>query len=326
MTFFNFTQETAQYSGHILQVTVVGAKDIKSTNYFSNATDAFAVLHLRDQVQKSTAIQPATNSPVWNETLSFSLPENPEDETLFVSLWGKHLITKNSFIGRVEIPICLVLERESSKSSDGWKQNSSVERWMKLLPKQGTNQFDQVTGWIQLRFSYTFAAYVPPQPKAEESLPPGSVLVFQCPKCNFLYRADVLAQHTILCTGSPIQGGLPPQISSQPFQSVPPNLHNTNPVKPLVKQSTCFEDSRPNNSPVNHSQPAKSLDDGCMFADSGPYTQSHKLPSNYDNRNPPHINHLGSSPIYSSILQSGRPDSPCQEEIIFAAPAYNVPY
>ena len=151
-------------SSHYLNVIVKSAKELKPTNFRINifnapTSDPFCTLHLTDLEEKNSQVVKETITPVWNEKLQFALPDNPDEETLFVTVWGKHLIGRNTFIGRVEIPICLVIDKK--EDGKGYVEKKHVSKWFKLLGRPG-NLNEKVTGWVELDFSYTYIPTVDP--------------------------------------------------------------------------------------------------------------------------------------------------------------------
>lgn len=211
-------------TNHCLEVEVIEGKDIKPTNFFtSTASDPFCELNLRDQIIKTTRIEKSTSTPQWKETIQFELPENPEEETLFLQMWGKRMLGRNTFIGRIEIPVTLVLFRdETCKDSVKFHEDKRVERWFRLLPRpECIKQHAEFTAWVKLGFRYKFVPFVPSrEQQAPVGVVPNAKIAYQCPSCSSFYSTEEIQLHMNSCSHKP--SNQQQQVNQPPPQYQPP--------------------------------------------------------------------------------------------------------
>ena len=208
--------EGAGGSPHFLDVHVIEGKELKITNFFSSsASDSFVTLSTRDKLQKlqTSEVQLKTLTPQWGQTFTFNLPQNPDSETLFITVWGKKAIKSDVHIGRLEVPVSLVLQH-AGEGEKGYKQNTPLERWFLLLPQEGTKDLNAPTGWIKLGFTYKFIPLV-------LDVMPGSsmsaidpyisigmagmhkseeVTAIVCSTCQMPYTAEEMSAHVRACS------------------------------------------------------------------------------------------------------------------------------
>ena len=309
---------TSSGSGHCLDVEVIEAKDLKATNFFSStASDSFCELNLRYQDKIATDVQYSTTEPKWKQTIQFSLPQNPEEETLFVSVWGKHVISRNTFIGRVEIPITLVIERDGKKENS-FIEKKRIERWFKLMPKYGNISYDQFPGWLKLAFTYKYVPFVASEPPVVANHPqqniPGAngVVVYSCPKCKGFFSAGDISQHMNSCSGVPPVNSIPVGTANAPPPTAPPSqhtsvapssVHHSNPPSYPPTSSSSSHNVMYNTGGNNHSMPPSSSppSNNIMRDPSlpGGYSADPSVPGFAPSNTSPHSS-FGNTPSYPS--------------------------
>jgi C2 domain len=148
------SQRPGGKSGHGLRVSVIGAKTIRGTTYFSSksSSDSYAEVSLLGETSFArTATVRGTLSPQWNEDFNMRLSLAPAQDVLDVTVKGSHSIGRDDFIGRCIVPVCLILKFQGRKIDNCW---------FKLLPARAaydSNRSSQdVTGSICLGFEYFF--------------------------------------------------------------------------------------------------------------------------------------------------------------------------
>ncbi|KJE88728.1 Nedd4 protein [Capsaspora owczarzaki ATCC 30864] len=88
---------------HILRVTVYGATNLAKRDFFG-AADAYCKLWIDNGVQeKTTSVQRRTLSPQWEEQFYFHVV--PARSVLHLHVFDKHTITRDDFLGMIEIPL-----------------------------------------------------------------------------------------------------------------------------------------------------------------------------------------------------------------------------
>ena len=158
--------EKTQQKTRTLTVTFIKAKNLKSSNYFAkNSSDCFCTFQTQfDSGVQSTEVCFNTTEPEWNFTTEIKLQEpldqnnsfdneNEFSEIFFINVWGRHRISSNTFLGKVEIPISLIISHLNHSKGE------SFECWFKLTPKVSNkitqDDYNRVSGSILLRFNYT---------------------------------------------------------------------------------------------------------------------------------------------------------------------------
>ena len=186
---------------HVLQVTIVRAVGLKATNFFSsNTSDAYVSISLLGNEQEcKTDVDFGTCDPNWNETKQFYLPsankddatefESIESNVLLVSVFGRHKVKSDTFIGKCVIPISTIISADELYKTTARVNNNSTstqnaqqtdangdqqsslysfnlleeqkreekEIWFKLMPQSfNKKHFAQTPGKILLRFSYNY--------------------------------------------------------------------------------------------------------------------------------------------------------------------------
>ena len=176
---------------------------------------------------------------------------------LFVNMWGRHVVSKNTFIGRVEIPLTMVIDHLVLEKLDlaTYKEMAPVTRWFKLLPQHGSNAWDQAPGFVRMTLQYKYVPEVVPTrvvpsappisttsgvvlPAPSGAQPPNTTLCYQCPLCSQLFVPDTIMAHMQACAAgapSPVPAtNLPEeqprtvqyqvQHASAPYCHAPPHL------------------------------------------------------------------------------------------------------
>eukprot|EP01088_Endostelium_zonatum_P019383 TRINITY_DN665_c0_g1_i1.p1 TRINITY_DN665_c0_g1~~TRINITY_DN665_c0_g1_i1.p1 ORF type:complete len:564 (-),score=240.32 TRINITY_DN665_c0_g1_i1:14-1705(-) len=110
---------------HMLKVGIVSAKYLKQTNSWNVGSDAYADVRVScsPTEKKTTSVIKQSTAPEWGETFDFVLSDNPADDILLVQVNGQKSLSSPSFIGRVEIPLTLLLHQ------------MPVDGWYRLLPQ-----------------------------------------------------------------------------------------------------------------------------------------------------------------------------------------------
>ena len=142
-------------TGHKIRVRIYEAHDLPATNYLSSTkSDTYAVLTLlgtgasTSGVQNRTEIIKGTRSPRYETTFELNLSENPARNVINVSVYASHVITSDSFVGRIEFPIALLL---------GGRSGGAIEScWFPLLPLDPLFSTPFHAGFVRLGLQYIF--------------------------------------------------------------------------------------------------------------------------------------------------------------------------
>ena len=224
-----------QISGHHLDIQLHSAYSLKGGS-FLGSDSFFCTFNLRDGKNPKTSSVKAGSDIHWNETFQLDLPSPPEEETLFVNVLGKKKLFQNTLIGRLEIPLCLIIDYTDKTNIN---ENYKVDKKFKLLPRYIDNNFAN-TGFLHLSLSYSFSTPKNDQINATNQTPQATnqspvEFSYQCSSC-FQF---VLPTMTHTCGESLSE---PSQNQYPPIQSIQSNL----PQIPL---------SLPQNYPQNYPQP-----------------------------------------------------------------------
>jgi C2 domain len=139
-------------SGHGLRVNVIEARDIRPTTYFAtDKSDSYAEVSLLGEraFARTTTIRDTLN-PQFGEHFNLRLSLAPMNDVVDVTLKGVHSVGRDDFIGRVIVPVSLILKLQGTKTESCW---------LKLLPGNASFQGGagrHVTGSIRLGFEYFF--------------------------------------------------------------------------------------------------------------------------------------------------------------------------
>ena len=181
-------------TGHRLEINIIKGKELKPTNWFSKTADAFVMLKTQDQVPHQSQVAWKTTNPEWNEKITVELSEKPEEDIIFLEVWGKHVVGSNTFMGRCQIPVSVLL-----KNTEGKFANEEIgEKWFKLLPKGAKVNFQDFPGSILLRFNYIYAPVVSTIPQQTNANIPNhnnAVLYYACPVCKQLFPPNTISSH-----------------------------------------------------------------------------------------------------------------------------------
>lgn len=274
------------------------------------------------QPKHTTEVQYKTITPHWDQSFTFGLPKNPEEETVFIAVWGKHIIKSNTLIGRVEVPVTLVLQPDFADTPSSYKEDYRVERWFRLLPREGDKNVDQSFGWVKLAFTYKYIPFVTEAVKQVSdayTLPQAATPVrecgsdsnpmIQCPTCSCLFDAQSMQYHVSHCslltseainqakreTSNPTLVNRSPQVFSSPAPSPQRDIS--------VPAGFSVDPSQPSaNSPPTYHSPLS------QFSRSPPAS-------------PPAGSFLSTSPISSSPARVAS-----STEDLYSAPTYSFSF
>jgi C2 domain len=141
-------------SGHRLRVTLYEANGIRSTNYFSNTSDSYVEVGLLGSAESAkTSLCRDTTEPQWNEQFDLTLGSAPLHDVVAMVVRGRHVIGRDDFIGRVEMPVSLLLAVAATRDA------RSIEScWFKLLPMRTLfkEPASSVTGTLRVGLEYFF--------------------------------------------------------------------------------------------------------------------------------------------------------------------------
>lgn len=136
-------------SGHRMRVRLLEATGLPATTYFAtNKSDTYAILGLQGSKTRVTSrVVRETTTPIYNEAWDFHLSPRPQEDILYLTLYACHTIGRDDFLGRVEVPLCMVLAMPPPRK---------LECWFKLLPESSNFYVNDKTGSIRLGFEYFF--------------------------------------------------------------------------------------------------------------------------------------------------------------------------
>jgi len=175
---------------------------------------------LKDGITKCTEVQFKTIVPNWNQVLEFDLPRDPHSDLLQLSVWGRHKIGANTFIGRVDIPVTVCIEPSLLMNQTlQFREGSVFDRWYKLLPQGTSNKWDQAPGWIQIKLQYVFV----PEAMSIATNVPG-------PSANFIATS---ASQSLPSTSA----AYPPSLVQNPNPPIPYPAASANYGQPAAMQS-----------------------------------------------------------------------------------------
>ena len=143
------SQLAAQQS-HRLVVTVIDGSDLAAKDS-GGTSDPYVSVEVFHQTIKTKRIDKSLN-PVWNETLTFGVPEIHSGMQLIANVWDWDAVGKHDFMGQVIIPLGEFQGGESVMSGT-----------YKLQPREGRN--DKISGQILLKIEYQKDLDVEPQTK-----------------------------------------------------------------------------------------------------------------------------------------------------------------
>ena len=201
-------------TGHRLEINIIKGKELKPTNWFSKTADAFVTLKTQDQVPHQSQVAWKTTKPEWNEKITIELSEKPEEDIVFLEVWGKHVVGSNTFMGRCEIPVSVILKKQ-----EGTYSTEEVgQKWFKLLPKGAKLNFKDFPGSVLVDFKYIYAPLVSPIKVAStvvntNAQPNNTILYYACPVCKQLFPPNLISNH--------MEGHIHQQISSLNVHSTP---------------------------------------------------------------------------------------------------------
>ena len=139
------------HSGHRMRIRLFEARDLPRTAFFShNLTDAYATLSLLGtQVAVTSEIVTKTVSPTWNKTWDFHLSLQPLNDVVSVRIFGHKSLAADRFLGRVEIPLALILSLPAPRRLESC--------WFRLLPEQTSfTDSPAAAGSVRMGFEYFF--------------------------------------------------------------------------------------------------------------------------------------------------------------------------
>ena len=162
-------------TGHIMRITVIGARGIRATNYFSSvSSDAYcevSVLHSAtgqcSDPQKTTVCF-GTRDPTWMDQRDTVLSDSqPEGDILLFTVFGRHKLGSDTFAGQVSVPASLLIDpqilhdvRQSSIHGQQSVKGEPLERELKLLPKWPLDSkpkvFSMISGYVRVRLQYEY--------------------------------------------------------------------------------------------------------------------------------------------------------------------------
>ena len=135
-----------------LEVHLLSGISLKCETFLTSTTNfycSFALKSTQVGSEKYSSVRSGSSDPQWNETFLFDLPKlNPEDEVISISVWGKKKVFQDILIGRLELPLCFILENDKINGIECRK----VEKKFKLLPRLGDRNYSE-TGYITLSLS-----------------------------------------------------------------------------------------------------------------------------------------------------------------------------
>ncbi|MDP2439674.1 MAG: hypothetical protein Q8P67_28325 [archaeon] len=138
-------------SGHRLRLHLYEARELPATTWFSkDKSDTYVSVGLQGTKTKVTsAIITETTHPTYNEAWDFHLSHDPLADVLSVTVHSRHSITSDDFLGRIEVPLSVILSMPAPR-----KLGSC---WFPLLPKQSEyNYANPMKGSVRIGFEYFF--------------------------------------------------------------------------------------------------------------------------------------------------------------------------
>lgn len=137
-------------SGHRMRVHLFEARDLPATTYFSSdRSDTYAILSLQASKSRVTSkIVRETRTPQYNEVWDFQLSCHPMEDVLHISLRANHSIGRDDFLGRIEVPLSMILSLPTPRKM--------LSCWFKLLPDSTQYFVNDKRGSVRLGFEYFF--------------------------------------------------------------------------------------------------------------------------------------------------------------------------
>ncbi|KAJ4751173.1 Calcium-dependent lipid-binding (CaLB domain) family protein [Rhynchospora pubera] len=86
-----------------LEVLLVDAKGLASTDFLAGKIDPYVLIQYRSQERKSSIKREAGKNPVWNETFKFSINTSDLQHKLVLKLMDHDTFSRDDYIGEATI-------------------------------------------------------------------------------------------------------------------------------------------------------------------------------------------------------------------------------
>ncbi|KAK1322505.1 Elicitor-responsive protein 1 [Acorus calamus] len=132
----------------ILEVVLVDARGLKSTDFLAGKVDPYVVIQYRGQERKSSVAREQGSNPSWNETFTFraQYPGADTQHKITLRIMDKDTFTADDFLGESMINVTDVIALGAEKGK------------MVLPPQKHSVVLADRTYFGEIRVGFTFTA------------------------------------------------------------------------------------------------------------------------------------------------------------------------